>query len=631
MLEEIRIRSLGVIEDATLPLGPGLTVLTGETGAGKTMVVTGLALLLGGRADGALVRRNSAQASVEGRLRLDRLDRDARVSQRATEAGADFDDDGTLIVARTVLAEGRSRAHLGGRSVPVGLLAELADDLVAVHGQSEQLGLLRPAAQRAALDRYAGPAHAALLAELGTAYTRWHEVSADLADRTGRARERRQEADLLRHGLAEIAELAPEPGEDDRLSTEARRLANADDLRLAAETAHTALAGDLDGTSTDVDASSLLGSARRSLEQVDDPDLGALAARIGEAIGTLADVAGDLAAYGSQLDADPARLATVEDRRAALRSVTRKYADSVDGTLVWAQEAQARLAQLDGSEETLAALATERDALAARTAELAGKVSRSRAKAGNRFAAAVTTELAALAMRDASIVVAMHRRPAVAGAPHLTVGTTAVGIGPDGYDEVAIQLVPHLDAEPRPVQRGASGGELSRLMLAIEVVLAGNDPVPTMIFDEVDAGVGGQAAIEVGRRLSRLARDHQVVVVTHLPQVAAYADRHLVVRRDTRDGTTRTEVRRLEDAERARELARMLAGLADSEVGQAHAEELVALADRDRAAVEPVAGPAAAAGNGAAPGRKKAPATGRKAARKPPAKPRAKAAQKSGR
>lgn len=581
MLDEMRIRGLGVIEDATLELGPGLTVLTGETGAGKTMVVTGLSLLLGGRADAGLVRQHTPQATVEGRVRVDAA---APAAARALDAGAEIDDDGALIIARTVLAEGRSRAYLGGRSVPVGVLSELADYLVAVHGQSEQLGLLRPAAQRAALDRYAGPTHADLLGRLATTYAEWHAVAADLAERTGRARERRQEADLLRHGLTEIEALAPRPAEDDELGAESRRLAGADGLRVAVQRAHDALSGDADDAGAADDVGTVLGTARRVLEQADDPDLTVLAGRLGEVTGLVGDIAGDLAAFASRLDADPARLEVVEQRRAALKAVTRKYADSVDGMLDWAREAQQRLVDLDSSEETLIALTDRRDALATDTASLATKVSRSRSRAGKRFAAAVTIELGALAMSEASVQVAVSPRTPVSGSPRLTTGDGDVSIGADGYDDVAIELISHRGAEARPIQRSASGGELSRLMLAVEVVLAGHDPVPTMVFDEVDAGVGGKAATEVGRRLARLARDHQVIVVTHLPQVAAYADRHLVVDRETRGRSTRTDVRRLDDGERARELARMLAGVADSESGQAHAEELVTAARLDRAA-----------------------------------------------
>jgi DNA repair protein RecN (Recombination protein N) len=585
VLSEIRIRGLGVIEDATLDLGPGLTVVTGETGAGKTMVVSGLYLLFGGRADPARVRTGSGRAVVDGRLQLPA---ESPVLERAREAGAETDEDGALLLSRAVAAEGRSRAFLGGSAVPVGLLAELAERVLAVHGQSDQLRLLRPAEQRAALDRYAGTPVAGLLADHRTAYEHWQALAADLADRTARARELSQQADLLRHGLAEIAAVAPDSGEDERLATEASRLAHADALRVAGQTAHDVLAGDpTDPAREDADVSTLLGVARRALahESAADPELAALEKRLDELSYLAADAAADLASYLERLESDPARLAEVEERRAALRALTRKYADTVDGVLAWAADAEERLARLDVSEEGIAALAAERDAAEVEVAALAARLSAARAEAADRFGAAVTAELAGLAMPDATIRAAVRRRPATEGAPAVVLDGERVGIGPDGVDEVELLLEAHPGAPTLPIQKGASGGELSRVMLAVEVVFAAADPVPTMVFDEVDAGVGGRAAVEVGRRLARLARDHQVLVVTHLPQVAAYADRHLVVDKAA-DGAlvTRSDVRLLTDADRPRELTRMLAGLEGSEAGLAHAEELLAAAAADKSA-----------------------------------------------
>jgi DNA repair protein RecN (Recombination protein N) len=580
VLEEMRIQGLGVIEDATLELAPGLTVVTGETGAGKTMVVTGLHLLFGGRADGGRVRASAGRATVEGRVRVPA----GPVLDRLADAGAEPDEDGMLIVSRTVSAEGRSRAHVGGRSVPVGLLGELADGLVAVHGQSDQMRLLRPAEQRAALDRFAGEEVADLLERHRAGYERWRELAAELADRTARARDLAREADLLRHGIAEIAAVAPEPGEDERLAAEAERLAHADALRLAAKTAHDALTGDPDDPTSEVDAAALLGTARRALahESGRDAELAALERRVDEVAYLISDVAADLASYLERLDADPARLGEVEQRRAALRGLTRKYADTVDGVLQWARSAEERLAGLDTSEEALAALAAERDRVAADLAVVAGALSQARLKAAERFSEAVTAELAGLAMPQARVEAQVRQRPAVDDQPWLDVDGTRLAVGPDGVDEVELLLRPHPDAPALPLQRGASGGELSRVMLAVEVVFAAADPVPTMVFDEVDAGVGGRAAVEVGRRLARLARDHQVIVVTHLPQVAAYADRHLVVDKAGEGGVTRSDVRVLEGDGRVRELARMLAGADGSELGRAHAAELLAAAAREK-------------------------------------------------
>lgn len=585
MLEELRITGLGVIEDTTLPLTQGMNVITGETGAGKTMVVTGLGLLFGGRADAARVRTDLGRAVVDGRLRLTGSTA-AAVYARVAEAGAEPDDDGTLLLSRTVTAEGRSRAHVGGRSVPASLLAEVGEHVLAVHGQSDQLRLLRPGEQRAALDRFAGPEHEKLLAAYRETYGEWRRVMDDLADRRRNARERRQEADLLRLGLDEITRVDPQPGEDEALRAEAQRLEHVEGLRTAAQIAHHAVVGSTEVGDDEPNALGLLATARRTLEGQSGVDrrLGELAERLAEAATLVSDVGAELGAYLDALDADPARLQEVYERRAALRALTRKYAEDVDGVIAWAERARARLADLDISDEALEELDRERQRLAAEAAELAARLSASRREAADRFAAEVTAELAGLAMPHARIEVAVLPRPAGRGEPTLTVGGVEVGAGPDGVDEVELRLLAHPGAPPLPLQKGASGGELSRVMLAIEVVFAGAGGPPTLVFDEVDAGVGGRAAVEIGRRLARLARRHQVLVVTHLPQVAAFADRHLVVAKDTTGAVTTSGVRVVEDTERARELARMLAGLPDSDLGIAHAEELLALADREKRA-----------------------------------------------
>ncbi|MCQ6554068.1 DNA repair protein RecN [Streptomyces sp. C10-9-1] len=575
VLEEMRIRSLGVIDDAVVELSPGFTAVTGETGAGKTMVVTSLGLLLGGRADPALVRIGAKSAVVEGRVRVAA---GAPAARRAEEAGAELDE-GALLISRTVSAEGRSRAHLGGRSVPVGMLAELSDELVAVHGQTDQQGLLRPARQRAALDRYAGGALSAPLAAYGDAYRRLRAVSAELEELTERARERAQEADLLRFGLDEVAAVEPRAGEDAELAAEAERLGHAEALASAAALAHAALAGNPEDPEA-VDATTLVAGANRALEAVrsHDPALAALADRMGEISILLGDVAGELAGYADDLDADPLRLAAVEERRAALTGLTRKYGEDVAAVLAWAEESAARLGELDGDDERIGRLAEEREALRTELSALAQALTDIRTEAADRFAAAVTGELTSLAMPHARVSFAIRQSPDPDG---IEVGGRTVAYGPHGADEVELLLAPHPGAPARPIAKGASGGELSRVMLAVEVVFAGTDPVPTYLFDEVDAGVGGKAAVEIGRRLAKLARTAQVVVVTHLPQVAAFADRQLLVEK-THDGSvTRSGVTVLEGEDRVRELSRMLAGQEDSETARAHAEELLAAARAD--------------------------------------------------
>jgi DNA repair protein RecN (Recombination protein N) len=589
MLEELRLRGLGVIEDATLELGPGFTAITGETGAGKTMLLTGLGLLLGGRADAAAVRRGHARADVDGRFRVEPS---GRVAARATEAGADLDADGdldvngggtALVISRTVAAgdgAGRSRSFLGGRAVPVSVLGELAEDLVAVHGQADQRGLLRPAVQRRVLDRYAGPEAAAALAAYAAVFAAVADVRAELVEVTTRRRERMQEADLLRLGLAEVGAVAPVAGEERELRAAVDRLGHVDLLTRAATGAHEVLAGAEDATA--VDALGLLGSARRALDEAQGRDaaLDELAGRLSEATYLVADVAADLASYAAATEADPVRLERAQQRLADLAALTRKYAPDVDGVVAWADRAAARLAELDGDDDRVEELTARHTALLASLAAAAEALSSIRTAAARQLEAAVAAELAALAMPHARLVVAIEQRPDEHG---LEVAGKRVAFGPYGVDEVELLLVAHADAAPRPLHRGASGGELSRLMLAIEVVLAGNDPVPTFVFDEVDAGVGGAAAIEVGRRLAMLARTAQVLVVTHLPQVAAFADAHLVVSRAGGGGTTAT-VACVDGEARLHELSRMLGGIADSDLGRGHARELLAVAADSKAA-----------------------------------------------
>ena len=572
MLEEVRISGLGVIDDAVLELSAGFTALTGETGAGKTMVVTALGLLFGGRADPARVRPGAARAAVEGRLLVS-----PEVAREVEEAGGDLDENGTLLVlSRSVSAEGRSRAFAGGRSVPVSLLQVLADDLVAVHGQADQQQLLKPGRQRDALDRFGGSELAVVLSDYRRTFARHRAAREELEALTLAERERAAEAQTLRLGLAEIEAAAPVAGEDAALLAEDERLSNADALHAAAAAAHEALAGDPASSSVDAsDAVTLLGMAGRALDPVrsHDPVLAGLASRLSEAAYLLSDVAADLASYTESLDSDPARLAAVQERRATLGRLTRAYGGAspntadLAGVLDWAKQAGVRLAELEGDTDKITALAEEEAELAMQVGSLAADLTALRAAAAGRFAVEVTDELTDLAMPHAALSVVLSELDEP---------------GPYGADDVEIRLAAHPGAPPLPLHKGASGGELSRVMLAIEVVFAGADPVPTFVFDEVDAGVGGRAAVEVGRRLARLARSSQVIAVTHLPQVAAFADNHLAVEKSDDGLVTASGVTRLDQPGRIRELSRMLAGLEDSEFGQAHAEELLAMAAHER-------------------------------------------------
>jgi DNA repair protein RecN (Recombination protein N) len=578
MLEEIRITSLGVIESSTLELGRGLTVITGETGAGKTMLVTALGLLLGGRADTGTVRTGAKTARVEGVVRVDDL---AWFATAIEEAGGAVEDD-RVVLARNVSAEGRSRAFAGGASVPVSVLAELAVPLVAVHGQSDQHRLLAPRAQRDALDRFAGDQVGKPLTRYVTLRARLLDVEAELTEVTRAARERAREADLLRFGLDEVAAVEPRPGEDAELAAEEARLGYADTLRAAAERAREALSSD-QGTP---DALAAAAEARTALDSVrdHDPEAAGLADRLAELTYLLSDLAADVASYASGLETDPARLAGVSERRAALTALTRKYGDTIDEVLGWAEQSSARLLELDDTDGKIERLREEAASVRADLATAATELTDARTKAAGRLARQVSEELTQLAMPDGrvTVVVRQHEVPAES-AGSLLVGKRWLRFGSSGIDEVEVELAANAGSPSRPLAKGASGGELSRVMLAIEVALAGTSPVPTFVFDEVDAGVGGRAAVEVGRRLAELAKTAQVLVVTHLPQVAAYADRHVVVEKSS-DGTITTSGLTVLDPEaRERELSRMFAGVDESDTALAHARELLDTAAPGRA------------------------------------------------
>ena len=568
MIEELRIRSLGVIDESVLELGAGLTVITGETGAGKTMLVTALGLLLGGRADSGAVRTGARNARVEGRFRADDALRAA-----VEELGGEPDDDDTVLFARQVSAEGRSRAFAGGAAVPAGSLSDLTDSLVAVHGQSDQHRLLRQEAQRDALDRFAGAPVTTPLQRYADGHRRLRALERELDEVVRSARERAREADLLRHGLEEIEAVGPQPGEDQQMAAEEQRLGYADTLRTAAEQAREVLSSD-DGAA---DALGAMVAARRALDGVREHDaqVAGLADRLAEASYLLSDLAADVASYASGLESDPARLAAVSDRRAALTALTRKYGEDIDEVLAWSQTSSQRLLELDDTDDRITRLRSERDDLRVQLGELAATVSAARHDAAQRLGELVTSELTLLAMPHARASVALTRHDDPDG---IEVDGRAVRFGPDGVDDVELLLAANVGADPRPLAKGASGGELSRVMLALEVVLAATSPVPTFVFDEVDAGVGGKAAVEVGRRLAMLARSAQVVVVTHLPQVAAFADRHVVVHKSSDGLVTTSGLQLLDDEARVRELSRMLAGMEESETALAHAEELLAAA-----------------------------------------------------
>ena len=582
MLSEIRIESLGAISTATAEFDRGFTVLTGETGTGKTMVVTGLHLLGGGRADATRVRSGADRAVVEGRFTTTELGDGvaAHVDEILDSSGAERDDDGSVIAARSVSRDGPSRAYLGGRSVPAKSLSMFTTELLALHGQNDQLRLMRPEEQRGALDRFIDIE--SQLKRYRRVRDDWLDARRDLADRKQRARELAQEADRLKFGLNEIDTVAPEPGEDDALVNDIRRLSELDALREAAQTARMALSG-LDDDPSATSAANGVGQAKSVLEGTDDSALRALAEQLAGALAVVSDVSTELGDYLAGLPSDASTLETKLARQGELRTLTRKYAADIDGVLQWATESRERLAQLDVSEEALGELERRVGELEAKVVSAATELSKARTKAAKGLSKAVTAELSGLAMADAGFSVSVANLAARAddSAPLTLPSGEIVHAGHDGIDAVEFGFAAHRGTDMLPLNKSASGGELSRVMLALEVVLAASAEGTTMVFDEVDAGVGGRAAVQIGRRLARLARTHQVIVVTHLPQVAAYADVHLVV--DSGGRSKSSGVRRLDDDDRVAELARMLAGLGESDSGRAHARELLDAAQGDRA------------------------------------------------
>lgn len=562
MIEEIHIRDLGIITDARLPLEPGFSVLTGETGAGKTMVVTALGMLLGARSDATSVRNGAKNALAEAVVRLPRGHRALALAEEAGGTTEEIDEQSSeLLLARTVNASGRSRAHVGGCSAPIGTLAQIGQSLVAVHGQSDQLRLKSPAEQRQSLDLYAGEELASLLEKYRENYERYRAAAAELKEVRENSRARALEAQSLQGALEEIAAVNPRTGEEDELKAEMVKLMNVEALRIASATALTALSGSEYSSGEEANVMGLLDAARGALQgqASADEELAGLEARINELMILTTDIASDLSSYAASLDVEgPERLAQVQTRRAQLATLMRKYGADIAEVLEWAEGSRTRLDTLVDDPQRQETLETELVQLRKVLGEQAEELTNLRRAAAQKLADAVSEELTALAMPNASLVVE------VAEAEKFSV---------HGRDTVTFMLAPHRTAVPRPLGKGASGGELSRVMLALEVVLAEVDPVPTFIFDEVDSGVGGKAAIEIGRRLAMLARHVQVLVVTHLPQVAAFADQHILVLKN--DDASLSKVQVLTEEERVVELARMLSGHDQSESAREHARELL--------------------------------------------------------
>jgi len=552
MLEALRIRDLGVIDEAELTFGPGLNVLTGETGAGKTMIVHALELLLGRRADADQVRHGAASALVEGCIRP------------VPPSAAEWAEDGELIVAREVSAAGegsRSRARVNGRMAPVSTLAEIAGACVDVHGQHESVRLADPQMQRDLLDRSGGAAVRRALEAYRAAWQAWTDERAERERLSGDARERARERDRLRFELDEIASAAPEPGESGRLAAELSRLEHAEGLLAAAGAAGDALGAE--GAARD-----LLGTAQAALRPAGglDPGLDALAARVEAAAAEIQDLVMDLRGYAEGLELDPVRLESLRERHALLAELTWKYGPQeqprgtvdTDAVLQAAAAFAQELARLDDEAARASASDGRLAELEAAVRALGAELRAARAAAATRLCATVEGHLAELAMPGARLDVALE--PAEPG--------------PHGTERIVFSLAANPGEPSLPLARAASGGERSRVALAVRLALADADDTPVLVFDEVDAGIGGAVAQAVGRKLAELARGRQVLCVTHLAQLAAFADVHFTVDKTQRGGRTVATVRALDEESRVVELSRMLSGSPDSELAAGHAAEL---------------------------------------------------------
>jgi len=559
VLRELHISGLGVIRDLDLELTEGLTVLTGETGTGKTMLTVGLALAGGARGGAHLVGPGAKAARVQARFEVP----DGWVSNPVgpDDVSVDWIEDGEVILARSVGADGKSSARIGGQLTTASALSDVSARLIEIHGQHGSLRLLDPSTQTAFLDRYAGAQHLAAVAAYAESYQRASAARRALRRLEDDARDRERELDLLRYQVEEIRSVAPEPGETDALRSEENRLAHGErllELAAAAEEILSAEGGVAEGSASVV----------RGLGSIVELDAAAagLAARAEALAAEAAELGRDLRAYREGLALDPARLASIRERIGELKGLQRKYGPGDAEVLEFLDEAAARILSLAGADERLEELRAEVEALGPAVTTLAEQVTAGRMGARTALADALGEEIQDLGMPGAAIQVALGSLPE---------------LGPSGAERVELRFRGGPGQPWLTFAKAASGGELSRVMLACRSVLADLDDVPTLVFDEVDAGIGGQAGLAVGRRLARLAMTRQVVVVTHLPQIACFADQHVRVRKD--EGVAQLDV--LDDRERIPELSRMLAGLEGSEHGASHAEELLAEAARSRQAV----------------------------------------------
>jgi DNA repair protein RecN (Recombination protein N) len=545
VLRELHISGLGVIEDLELELASGLNVLTGETGAGKTMVTVGLLLALGERGSASLVRNGSPAARVQARF-------------DGVSAAEEWAEDGELILARSIARDGRSTARVGGQLTTGSTLTELGSGLVEHHGQHHSQRLLTPAAQTAFLDRFAGEAHVLALASYREAFERLRAVGGEVERLREVGRDRERELDLLRYQIREIEAADPRDGETEELAAEEARLGHVERLMELAAAAESGLAGE-GGV---VDAASVVASTLEAAAGL-DPAAAEVARRALGIAAEAAELGRDVRGYAEVLLPDPDRLQAVRERIAALRQLQRKYGPTDADVATFLRDASERLRALEGIDDRLADLEAEEASVRADVTARTVGVSRRRAEAAGPLAAAVGAELDELGMQGAAFEVRL---------------VAATEPGPWGAERAELWLSPAPGQPPRALAKAASGGELSRVILACRSVLADLDEIGTLVFDEIDAGIGGEAGLAVGRRLARLARDRQVLVVTHLPQIACFADQHVRVSK----ASGRASVDVLDDDARPEELSRMLAGLVGSESAVSHAQELLTEAARLR-------------------------------------------------
>ncbi len=549
MLTELRIRNFALIDQLTVRLGPGLNVLTGETGAGKSIIVGALSLLLGERASAEVVRTGAERASVEGVFEPgDRDELRAWLEEQGMEM-----DDGLLILKREVALEGRNRAWINGSPTTATLLGELGGILVSLHGQHEHQTLLRRDEQRAILDAYAGLEE--LAGAVASAYGQLRQVAGRLAELRRRRSEVEQKADLLRYQADEIEGAELRPGEEEEIGEEAQRLSHSEELQSLAAALFEALGGD-DGLTGE------LGGLRRPLEQLTriDPAQAPLAELYDTAYYALQELTERLERYGATLEHDPARLEEIRKRQDLIFRLRSKYGGTLEEIVEIGARARAELDLVHAAGFEEAALQREEEQATARLQQLASDLTERRREAMDALSAEVGAVLPALGME---------------GGRFVAVSLPLVASGPAGAEEVEFRVSLNQGFEPRPLAQVASGGELSRVMLAVKTILARLDAVPTVVFDEVDAGVGGRVALQLGQKMRQVAGSHQVFAITHLPQIASRAHTHLFVRKLERNGVTATEVEPLVGERRVAEIARMLGGDAESSVSLEHARELL--------------------------------------------------------